>query len=522
MLTGSRFPPCHAAQHGSENMGPNSGGGKRNKVDASKVSSARGRFSKSAFPVNKKTKKGGGGRGAGAGGAKPSDAGGRGKAGGGRGGGGRPTDATVIQKLSERVSSGATSGVGLAAGGGRDPLKGVDVAGLEEISIAEGDWQSVFRLLKDIGLFDSAGPDGVNSSSGSTLSSAGPPPPPRNTASSGNPNTATGPGASSRQTSAEPAAAGASARGTTTATTAAAPSHLPTPPAASQTQQEQQHDPAIMSYLTKLLAFPEADAAAALSNTSGNDLAEALDYLCLHTDDEGLKRGFRRGSGGGGGVGVGRKGGGGGGGGGGRKVIAAASSGSSAIEVASSADWKVEHRVLSLVKMGFKREEAEAALSASPSGEVMGHDTLTRLLEPFRPSGSGAGAGSKESSLSTRAEEELVLSSIFGEKAFRVVGGKEGRDALRWDVDVGLEFDGGGISADTTVMFLFQRGKRLIEAANARAGAMAGPDPIVHGLVDWLQGASKACHTKFLAAVREREERAAAEKKESSSIASRG
>lgn len=77
-------------------------------------------------------------------------------------------------------------------------------------------------------------------------------------------------------------------------------------------------------------------------------------------------------------------------------------------KVASSADWKVEHRVLSLVKMGFKREEAEAALSASPSGEVMGDDTLTRLLEPFQPSGSGTGAGSKEYSLSTRAEEVMM------------------------------------------------------------------------------------------------------------------
>lgn len=185
------------------------------------------------------------------------------------------------------------------------------------------------RLLKDIGLFDPAGPDGGNSS----VNTLSPPNPPRNAASSGNPggpNTATGPGGSSRQTSAEPAAAVASARGTTTATAAATSSHLPTPPAASQPQEQQQHDPAIMSYLTKLLAFPEADAATALSNTSGNDLAEALDYLCLHTDDAGLKRGFRRGSGGGGGMGVGRKGG--GGGGGGRKVVAA-SAGSSAIEV---------------------------------------------------------------------------------------------------------------------------------------------------------------------------------------------
>ncbi|CAN0552658.1 unnamed protein product, partial [Ectocarpus sp. 12 AP-2014] len=61
--------------------------------------------------------------------------------------------------------------------------------------------------------------------------------------------------------------------------------------------------------------------------------------------------------------------------------------------------------------------------------------------------------------------------------------------------------------------------RRLIDAANARAAAMAGPDPIVHGLVDWLQGASKVCHTKFLAAVREREERAAAEKRERAALA---
>lgn len=54
MLTGLHFLPCHAAQHGSENMGPNAGGGKRNKVDASKVASARGRFSSNAFPGNKK------------------------------------------------------------------------------------------------------------------------------------------------------------------------------------------------------------------------------------------------------------------------------------------------------------------------------------------------------------------------------------------------------------------------------------------------------------------------------------
>lgn len=52
----------------------------------------------------------------------------------------------MIKKLSERVSSGATSGVKALAGegGSRDPLKGVDVESLDEISIAEADWQRIF------------------------------------------------------------------------------------------------------------------------------------------------------------------------------------------------------------------------------------------------------------------------------------------------------------------------------------------------------------------------------------------
>lgn len=88
----------------------------------------------------------------------------------------------------------------------------------------------------------------------------------------------------------------------------------------------------MVNYLTKVLAFPTADALRALSNTSGTDLAEALDYLCLHTDAAGLKRGFHRGTGGrlgvgGGGGGRGASGGGGtgrgkgGAGGGKRKVV---------------------------------------------------------------------------------------------------------------------------------------------------------------------------------------------------------
>ncbi|CAN0184978.1 unnamed protein product, partial [Scytosiphon promiscuus] len=154
------------------------------------------------------------------------------------------------------------------SGGSRDPLKGVDVAGLEEISIAESDWQNVFRLLKDIGLFDSDG----------TPSSTGPPPPT--------------PGISAPSGRSSPPL-GSAAPSTTGASASASASRLSSPPPTSPTPgnaQQQQHDPAIMAYLTRLLAFPEADAAAALSNTSGTDLAEALDYLCLHTDEAGLKR----------------------------------------------------------------------------------------------------------------------------------------------------------------------------------------------------------------------------------------
>lgn len=51
-----------------------------------------------------------------------------------------------------------------------------------------------------------------------------------------------------------------------------------------------------MAYLTRQLAFPEEDASQALSRTSGTDLGEALDFLCLHTDEAGLKKAFRTGT----------------------------------------------------------------------------------------------------------------------------------------------------------------------------------------------------------------------------------
>lgn len=55
--------------------------------------------------------------------------------------------------------------------------------------------------------------------------------------------------------------------------------------------------------------------------------------------------------------------------------------------------------MLSLVKMGFPRKEAEVALASSSSGEVMGHDTLLKLLEPLRSVPAGySGDRSKERS----------------------------------------------------------------------------------------------------------------------------
>ncbi|CAM9489042.1 unnamed protein product, partial [Laminaria digitata] len=41
-----------------------------------------------------------------------------------------------------------------------------------------------------------------------------------------------------------------------------------------------EHHDDMVNYLTNVLAFPKVDALQALSNTSGTDLAEALDYLC--------------------------------------------------------------------------------------------------------------------------------------------------------------------------------------------------------------------------------------------------
>lgn len=132
-------------------------------------------------------------------------------------------------------------------------------------------------------------------------------------------------------------------------------------------------------------------------------------------------------------------------------------------QVATSADWKFEHRVLSLAKVGFRREEAEAALNCSATGEVMAHDTLCRLVEPFRPppigSEEAAGEHSRKCSSVVRDEEASVLQAIFGQEAFRVRGTDE--TGLRWDVDVALEFDDGGvITAETVVGVLFQNGRR--------------------------------------------------------------
>lgn len=210
------------------------------------------------------------------------------------------------------------------------------------------------RLLKDIGLFDAAGPDGGSGARGGdgNTSNLGPPPSGTDTLTGKSaPAPAAGAGAGAAGRGGCPpnpsARTGLTANGgaapPATVTTATSPAFCspPTPPTPTPgAGQGQQHDPAIMAYLTKLLAFPEADAARALSNTSGNDLAAALDYLCLHTDDAGLKRGFRRGGSGGRGGGGGKGGGPagiggsskiGGGAGGGRNVSAAARVGRKAL-----------------------------------------------------------------------------------------------------------------------------------------------------------------------------------------------
>lgn len=90
-----------------------------------------------------------------------------------------------------------------------------------------------------------------------------------------------------------------------------------------------------MAYLTCQLSFSEAAAARALSNTSGSDLGEALDYLCLHTGEAELKKAFRGGGENGGSSG--------GSGGKGRKVLASSVDGGSG---GSSAGPTIEVRPL--------------------------------------------------------------------------------------------------------------------------------------------------------------------------------
>ncbi|CAM9318540.1 unnamed protein product [Ascophyllum nodosum] len=564
-------------------MGPNSGGGRKNKADAAKVSSARGRFSNCAFPGNSKAKRGGKGRGGGRGGgggrgagnAAPSEGG---DGGGGRGrGGGRPSDAAVVKKLSERVSSGATSGVVVknqavalgGDGGNRDPLRGVDVASLDEISIAEGDWQRVFRLLKDLGLFEgsSSGPideggtsgdpdpgtDEKNPRADERMATVTTTTPPRNRPS--NSPLDRRPPATAKAEASDRSVSGSSSPtlSAKAPTTAASQDTHPTRPA--NVAAAPTATAAVLAYLTEVLAFPEMDAARALSNTSGDDLGEALDYLCLHTDEAALKKYFCRGAGtrndarGG----VKGKGKGSAGPGGERKSPAGlAPSGSGAvpagIEVASSADWKVENRVLTLVRMGFHRDEAVAALTGGrgggcpPSGEVLGHDTLERLLESLCPlprrdrsRDRSSGDFSAASASACRKEEASVLSAIFEDGAFRAYGDENAGGGVRWEVDTSLEFDGGGISEHSTVTILFREdsrypheaplvlvtneslppglARRLTEGANAQAAELVGPDPFVYQLVGWLRGASREFQAAFLRDAKKREERLAAEKK---------
>jgi len=104
-------------------------------------------------------------------------------------------------------------------------------------------------------------------------------------------------------------------------------------------------------------------------------------------------------------------------------------------------------------------------------------DTPVRGANGWRPSGEAGSNRRDRSPPKAAPTQELVLSSIFGDKAFRVVRadvGGGGRPAagvatVRWEVDAELEFDGrAGISSDSTITILFQEGKRFaISAAGA-------------------------------------------------------
>lgn len=146
------------------------------------------------------------------------------------------------------------------------------------------------RLLKDIGLFEiSSGTTNGNDTPAATGASAGPRQAYQERATPPNPRLNSPSARTPREAQTQQAAAAAAAK--TVERRKAEKSSSPDPPNA------------VLEYLTKVLAFPEADASRSLSNTSGGDLGEALDYLCLHTDEAALKKYFSRGGGGGGGKG---------------------------------------------------------------------------------------------------------------------------------------------------------------------------------------------------------------------------
>ncbi|CAN0078643.1 unnamed protein product, partial [Phaeothamnion confervicola] len=213
--------------------------------------------------------------------------GGGGKGKGGKSGGGAAQKgsaapfgkAAVLDRLKADVRRGRTTGV---LSQGSDPLKDVDLASLEEISVSEADWQRVFRLLKDLGVFVDQGgnsdSEGGNSDSDDVSDDCG-------SCEDGDDDD------DCEEEDGEEGSGGGNGRSSlplsATAATAAAA-------ASAAAARRDAVDATLLAYLTTRLRFAEVDAFRALSATSGQDLGEALDYLCLHLPEDELRRAFKK------------------------------------------------------------------------------------------------------------------------------------------------------------------------------------------------------------------------------------
>ncbi|KAG5188233.1 hypothetical protein JKP88DRAFT_267647 [Tribonema minus] len=333
---------------------------------------------------------GGGGGGRGGGGRGSSSSGG----GGGRGGGGggdarRRNSAPAAAQVAARLAAAGPGGGVSAAASGQSAavLKGIDLSVLEEIYIPEDEWAGVYQLLQQL-------------DAESSLRSA-----------------------EATMTEVADENSGDDESGDSDSDEGEEDQ---------QQQESKELNSTFVKYLTQRLSFSDADAMTALAATGGDDLGQALDYLCLHLPESVLKEGFKRGSN------ANRTS-------GDASALAASALGSQtpdaagSLEVVSKADWARDSALLQLVRMGFIQSEAEAALRKGPRESrgspkppsATADDTLAAALthlvqsalegaaeqQDLQEKDYGEGAASEKEVM---AEERTALEAIYAERFKRV------------------------------------------------------------------------------------------------------